>query len=174
MGLDTGFASSKNGLVILQLNLRENKVEVIYEKEFQGLSDELLDFVAYVTDVLNIQKIVVDRSNADVVYRLKNKLNDYEDYDYREISKEDMESYIKGDMKVIPQVFNEESKKKMLMHLYDLIRNDHVRIHEDMRMCYDALSTVNIKEGGLKYEKKEVSHNDIWDALQLALYLIHT
>lgn len=174
MGLDTGYASSKTGIVIIQLNLRENKVEVIYENEFQGISSDLVDFVAYVTEVMNIKKIVVDRSDADIIYRLKEKLNDYTEYDYRDISKEDMKSYISGDMIVIPQVFNEESKRKMLLHLYDLIRNDHVRIHEDMRFCYDALATINIKQGGLKYKKEEVSHNDIFDALQMALYLVHT
>lgn len=173
LAIDPGYASSKFGISIMQINFETNQVEVIYEAEFDSAnSKEMVDFITYLVKVLRIKKVAVDRSDVDFIRNLKEELKDYEDIDYRKLTRDELMSYIEADMIVAPMTFSAETKREMLYHMRDLIMGGYVLINESMKMHYDALSTVKIKDN-MSYQKKEVIHNDILDAFQMGLALIH-
>lgn len=173
LAIDPGYASSKFGISIMQINFQTNQVEVIYEAEFDSAnSKEMVDLITYLVKVLRIKKVAVDRSDVDFIRNLKEELKDYEDIDYRKLTREELMSYIEADMIVCPITFSAETKREMLYHMRDLIQGGYVLINESMKMHFDALSTVKIGEN-MKFNKKEVLHNDVLDAFMEGLYLIH-
>lgn len=173
LSLDPGYASSKFGIVVMQINLQENKVEVIYENEFESTnSAEIVDLVSYMVKILRIRKVTVDRSDIDLIRNLKEELQDYDSVDFTELSKTELQDLIDGDMLVCPITYNNENKREMLYHLRDLMYNDFVRIDPSMKILYDALSSINVKEN-MTFDKKKVVGNDALDAFMGGLKLIH-
>lgn len=173
IGIDPGYASSKFGICVIQIDLETNKVEVIYEAEFKSAnSNEMVDFVAYLQRTLKIKRITVDRSDIDFIRNLKEELEDYEDVDFTKLSKKEMKMYIDAGMIVIPLTYNKENKRSMLYHLRDLMYGDYIRIREECKMSYAALSSIKVDES-MGYKKKDVPNNDNFDAFQGALSLVH-
>ena len=171
--LDPGYASSMFGIVVIQLNLKENKIEVIYENEFSSAnSKEMVDLVAYLVKVLRIKKVTVDRSDIDLIRNLKDELRDYDTDDFTKYSKQEMQDLIEGDMLICPVTFSADNKRAMLYHLRDLMYNDSIRIDSSMKILYGALATINVKEN-LTFDKKKVTGNDVLDAFMSGLSLIN-
>lgn len=173
LSVDPGYASSKFGISIMQINMETMQVEIIYEGEFDSAnSKEMVEFINYLVKVLRIKKVAVDRSDVDFIINLKEELHDYEEIDYRKLTKDELNMYIDGDMIVCPMTWNAEIKREMLYHMRDLVISGSVLIHPEMKMHYDALSTVKI-EDTMTYKKKEIVHNDVFDAFQQGLSLVH-
>lgn len=173
IGIDPGYASSKFGIVVIQVNLETNQIEIIYETEFSSAnSNEMVDFVAYLQRTLRVQRITVDRSDTDFIRNLKEELEDYEDVDFTKLSKAEMKMYIDAGMVVVPITYNRENKRNMLYHLRDLMYGDFIRIREECKMTYAALSSIKVDES-MMYKKKDIPHNDILDAFFGVLSLVH-
>lgn len=173
IGIDPGYASSKFGVCIIQVNLDTNKVEIIYEAEFKSAnSNEMVDLVAYIQRTLQCDRITVDRSDVDFIRNLKEELEDYEDVDFTKLSKKEMKMYIDAGMIVIPLTYNRENKRNMLFHLRDLMYGDFIRIREECKKTYAALSSIKVDES-MMYKKKDIPNNDNFDGFQGALSLVH-
>lgn len=174
MGLDPGYSSSKFGVSVGQVNLKSNVFEVVYEAQFSAAnSREMIDLVTYLVKVLSIRKVAVDRSDVDFIRNIKDDLRDYDHVDFTEMKKEELDDLIyDGDMVICPITFNVDNKRAMLYHMRDLIYGDFVRIHPDIKIHYNALSTINVKDN-MSFNKKEVVGDDVLDAFCAMLKLVH-
>jgi len=177
MGIDPGYGTSKIGICIAQINLDKNKLEVIYENQFKdGNSVDLREFVTYVTKVLNIRKIGVDRSALDFINNLKDdiELPAFVDKDWRSWTPKEMRDYVlRSSMLVCPITYSAETKRKMLYHQLELFQEDFIRIHPANNYLISALSSVNVNDNMI-YKKDDIPCNDIWDGFQEVCELVDT
>lgn len=175
-GIDTGYGSSQTGLVIAQINLLNNKLEVIYENQFKDINSsiDLKDFVGYLTKILKIRKIGVDRSDIDFINNLKNdiELPAFVDKNWRDWTPKEMKDYnLRSSMIVCPITFSADTKRNMLYHQLSLFQEDFIRIHPSMNFLYSAISSVNITDN-MVYKKKDIPCNDVWDGFQEVCELV--
>ena len=175
LGLDTGFGSSKTGIVIGQINLENNKLEIIYENQFSNVSPkELKEFVTYLIKVLKIRKVGIDRSDLGLVIDLKNEIElpAYKHLDFRTFKPEEMKQYIyDSDMLINPITFSNDTKREMLYRQVKLFDDDFIRIHDQINLIHANLASINVT-GSMIYDKKTLPSDDIWDAFQCIIELV--
>lgn len=175
LGIDSGYGSSKTGITIGQINLEKNKLEIIYENQFDNVSpNQLKSFTKYLIKVLKIRKVGIDRSDLGLILDLKEEIElpAYKYLDFRKLKPEELKTYIyESDMLINPITFSEDTKREMLYHQVKLFDDDFIRIHPLMNLTHANLSSINVT-GNMTYNKEELPANDLWDSFQCLIELV--
>lgn len=171
LGVDPGFGKdpkagvgSYTGLCLTQY--RNHRIEVLYAEELrQPDFNEIVDIISLIITKTGTTKVFVDGSNPALIRALKNNIGEYANYgkyDKKEIEKK---VYF-GDMIICPIPFNIKSRE-MMYNMKELVDKGLLVMNEHQRNVIDCLkSSFVINE---KLQKERVAHDDIFDAMRLAL-----
>lgn len=158
MGIDPGWGSSAFGIVVVYFV--DGLIRVAYAHEYaRSNHDEMLDVVWDLIQKYHVTKVMVDASAPSFIRALKLAWGERTDY-------ENVEKELRDYMHVEPVVFGVEHKA-LLYHTKFLLENRYVQIHPSLDKLIIALRSAYAKDGLL--DKEQTSHNDILDALRLAL-----
>lgn len=182
MGIDTGFASSAFGIVLLefindtiQVRIAEEYEQVRYEDAISKIKNILVQMNAWSLnqEALESTKIYVDASAPEFIRSLKVMVG--ED-DSPTFTKEQLDMCKKNDlnpadyMTVIPVSFNTEAKN-MLIHTKELLEYEArplVGINQKFDKLITALRTAVSNDRGV-LDKERTSYDDVLDSFRLAL-----
>jgi hypothetical protein len=168
MGVDAGYGSSAFGIVVTQLNEQNGRIEVLYAEEFERPDfNDMIDHIMKLKINYNIAKIFVDAANVPVITSLKKILKERTDYDVvlQKIKHKHPPDPARW-MDVIPVAFNPEGRE-MLIAVYMMLGAHWLAIHPKFDKLLISLRTAKSREGQLL--KSETAHDDVLDALRLAL-----
>jgi hypothetical protein len=175
MGVDAGFGSSKFAIVVTEF-LADNKygknpiIRVLYAEEFErpDFNDMINRIVSMYHDYV-IANVYVDSANPEIISSIKTPLGDRPDwvrYIARLKAAHPRWLNLAKYMKVVPVSFGTDGRE-MLAHTKKFLDNQWVAIHPDFHKLIVALRTAVSTDGLLS--KAETSHDDLLDALRLAL-----
>jgi hypothetical protein len=176
LGIDPGFGKdpkrdvgSYTALVLTQW--RNSRIEVLYAEELrQPDFNELVEIASVILAKTGTSKVFVDGSNPPFVKSLKTAIGEstkYERYD-----KKEMERKIwRGDMIVCPIPFNTQARP-MMYHMKELVDNGVLVINEKQKNVIDCLKSAYVVQE--KLDKERTAHDDLFDALRLALAIYET
>jgi hypothetical protein len=158
MGIDPGWGVSSFGIVVV--HFVDGLIRVAYADEYaRSNHDEMLDVVWDLIQKYHVTKVMVDASAPSFIRALKLAWGERTDY-------ENVEKELRDYMHVEPVAFGVEHKA-LLYHTKFMLENKYVQIHPNMDKLIIALRSAYAKDGLL--DKEQTSHNDILDALRLAL-----
>jgi hypothetical protein len=158
MGIDPGWGVSSFGIVVV--HFVDGLIRVAYADEYaRSNHDEMLDVVWDLIQKYHVTKVMVDASAPSFIRALKLAWGERTDY-------ENVEKELRDYMHVEPVAFGVEHKA-LLYHTKFLLENRYVQIHPSLDKLIIALRSAYAKDGLL--DKEQTSHNDILDALRLAL-----
>ena len=158
MGIDPGWGTSGFGIVIV--HFVDGLIRVSYADEYNRSDhEEMLSVVWDLIQKYNVTKVLVDSSAPSFIRSLKIAWGERSDY-------ENVEKELRDYMRVEPVAFGAEHKA-LLYHVKFILENKYVQIHPTMDKLIIALRSAYAKDGSL--DKEQSSHNDILDALRLAL-----
>lgn len=176
LGIDPGFGrdpkmdvGSYTALVLTQW--RNSRIEVLYAEELrQPDFNELVEIVSVILSKTGTSKVFIDGSNPPLVKSLKTAIGEYQKYE--KFDKKEMERKIwKGDMVICPIPFNTQARP-MMYHMKELIDNGLLVINEKQINIIDCLKSAYVVQE--KLVKERTSHDDLFDALRLALAIYET
>ena len=171
LGIDPGFGrnpkigvGSYTGLCLTQF--RNNRIEVLYAEELiQPDFNELVDIVSLMISKTNTTKVFTDGSNPALIRALKMAIGEYPNYG--SYKKDEIERKIyNGSMIICPVAFNVKSRE-MMYSMKELVDNGLLVMHEKQRNVIDCLRSAYIVNE--KLDKERSSHDDLFDAMRLAL-----
>jgi hypothetical protein len=157
MGLDPGFGSSKFGIVITQLNYKEDRIDVIYAEQFENTRPtRILEVANELYQNYYVEAIYIDASNPGYISDLKEMVNDYP------IEKDRWEALLKKAtlygvnpnhyMKVIPVSFGKYGVE-MLTHAQQIVTERYLAIppqFHDLIAQMNMATTVRGKEDSIR------------------------
>jgi hypothetical protein len=159
MGIDTGWASSFFGIVIVSWFDRE--IHVMYASHFKN--PQLNKMINLVTDLrmkYMVDKICVDGSDPSFIYTLKERLREWP-IDYHSVPKE---QYV--NMIVEPVPFTKQ-QYEFLIHDKEILENNALKIHPKLQDLLVGLKSAYME--GTIFVKEKSPNNDLLDALSLCL-----
>lgn len=171
LGIDPGFGrdpkrdiGSYTALCLTQW--RNHRIEILYAEELrQPDFDELVEIVTLIMSKTGTTKVFLDGSNPPLVRALKKAIHEYDKYE--KYDKKEMERKIwKGDMVVCPIPFNTQAKN-MMFHMKALVDSGLLVINEKQTNVIDAMKSAYVVNE--KLDKERTAHDDLFDALRLAL-----
>jgi len=165
MGIDSGWSTSWFAVVIMMWH--KFKLYVMHvERHKRPYPQFMIDKIVELRQQYNVYKILIDGSDPEFIYMLKDRLRDYpptqyaknmsNPYDYHDVPPERYQ-----DMKVIPTSFY---KKPMQFLTQDrmLLQQDKIAIGPQFKELISGLYEVYVQDG--QYQKRDKEYNDIVDA----------
>lgn len=159
MGIDTGWASSYFGIVIV--SWFDHKIYVMYATQFKN--PQLTGMINLVTDLrmkYYVDKICVDGSDPSFIYALKERLGEYP-VDYHLVDKEQYRNMIAE-----PTPFTKH-QYEFLVHDKAILENKALRIHPKFQVLIVAMKSAYVE--GTTFVKERSANNDLLDALSECL-----
>jgi len=159
MGVDTGWASSYFGVVIV--SWFNQKIHVMYASHYKN--PQLTGMMNLVTDLrmkYMVDKICVDGSDPSFIYSLKERLGEYP-IDYHTVDKEHYRNMI-----VEPISFTKQ-QYEFLVHDKAVLENKALKIHPNFQDLILALKSAYVE--GTNFVKERSANNDLLDALSQCL-----
>jgi len=177
MAVDIGYISSKFAIIIAEREPKLGKIRILKAEEIANAQEpEMIErILQYYHDYQNIQNIAVDAtSRQPFVSELKNRLQDYPT-DWNRIHKKMQEYKSKGrnlarSMKVVPILFNLETKAIMTAHARQIIEDPDsvLAIDPIFKELLIALRAAIFDERG-QLDKQSTPHNDVLDAFLMLM-----
>lgn len=171
IGVDTGFASSKTGITVLQIG-NKSKIEVIFAEEYENIEfSRLINIILNLKNKIYAAKIFIDASNTPVIRTLKEHLGDRVDYQrhLEELRRAKLEDYVAYYMKVVPIAFGSSTNggPAMLGNLKQLADVGKIAVNQKFTKLITSLRSATAVE--FKLDKDATVHDDIFDSFILAL-----
>ncbi len=177
MAVDIGYISSKFAIIIAEREPKLGKIRILKAEEIANAQEpEMIErILGYYKDYKNIQNIAVDAtSRQPFVTELKNRLEDYPS-NWDKVHKKMQEYKSKGKdiariMKVVPVLFNMESKAIMTAHARQIIEDPDSLLAIDpiFKELLTSLRAAIFDERG-QLDKQNTPHNDILDAFLMLM-----
>jgi hypothetical protein len=177
MAVDIGYISSKFAIIIAEREPKLDKIRILKAEEIANAQEpEMIErILGYYKDYQHIQNIAVDAtSRQPFVTELKNRLEDYPS-NWDKVHKKMQEYKSKGrniarSMKVVPILFNMESKSIMTAHARQIIEDPDSLLAIDplFKELLIFLRAAIFDERG-QLDKQNTPHNDIGDAFLMAM-----
>jgi hypothetical protein len=181
MAVDIGYISSKFAIIIAEYEPKLDKIRILLAEEIANAEEpemiqRLLD---YYHDYKNIRNIAVDAtSRQPFVTALKKELQD-RPTDWNSIHRK-MQEYktkrwdLSKSMKVVPVLFNMESKAIMTSHARQIIEDPDVKLNIDpkFRELIIGMRAAIFDERG-QLDKQQTPHNDLLDAFLMLMQLFN-
>ena len=168
LGCDPGFGSSATGIWVLMLE--DNKLKVLYAKEFHEASyEQMVNLCLQLKYQFKPQRLYVDGSRPDFCRSLKTQVGESTEYEkVMELAATQKVRY-SDRMFVVPINFNEDGRD-LLGRLQNVISKGLVSIPLECRELVTQLRTARYKPNG-NLEKDDTGGitYDVFDAFRLSL-----
>jgi len=159
MGVDTGWASSYFGIVIV--SWFNQKIHVMYASHFKNPQlKAMLNLVSDLRMKYMVDKICVDGSDPSFIYSLKERLGEFP-VDYHTVPKENYQQMI-----VEPIPFTKQ-QYEFLVHDKVVLENKALKIHPKFQDLVIAMKSAYVE--GTTFVKERSANNDLLDALSQCL-----
>jgi hypothetical protein len=159
LGGDAGFGSSNFGECVIQHIDGVLQVILADEEKHPNHAEKVRDLHLRMT-AWNIDKAMIDGSNASVIRDLKREFNERADY-------ENMAEEQYRWMTVQPVSFS-KCHKEMLGHVQLLMQRHWIAISPKLTKLIDACRTATEQDG--KLDKENTLNDDLFDAFRLAVF----
>jgi hypothetical protein len=178
MAADIGYSSSKFAIVIAEKEPKLGKVRILLAEEIADAEEpEMIDRLMqyYRLDYRNIRNIALDATNrSQFVIRLKKEVNEYPQK-WQQIHDKLTEYKSKGwdianGMKIVPVLFNTESKATMTAHTRQWIESPEQILSIDPKFSelIIAIRAAQFDERG-QLDKGATPHDDVLEAFFMVM-----